>query len=253
MSNLAKVFGVIAVLGSGAALGAAYMLVEKHNKTVADYLAAEADHNAKQKVYADRRKEDEKNQEGLKDATAEVGKASSLLDDTKRDVTMADKRVEDLATALKSTQERLTGYESKSSELDKLWEGADPKEFNQKKNVLIDTLNSSKTKNTDLQAKVIEANKVATAVRDSVIVARTPAKAPGVRGRVLTLNRTWNFAVLNIGSDDGIATNSTLFVYRNRQLIGKLRVSSVEKKIAIGDVIPESTNASIQPGDEVFQ
>ncbi|PTY01531.1 hypothetical protein DB346_12320 [Verrucomicrobia bacterium LW23] len=229
------------------------MLVEQNNEALAKLAAAEALYKTKQATYTKRGEENTKAESDVKEITAANAKASNDLDDVKRRVTDAERSVEDLTVALKASADRAKDFETKGEELAKLWEGQDPKEYNQKKATLNDELSQLSTKIQDLQKRVVDTEKIASDLRDTVIVARTPNKAPGVRGKVVTLNRTWNFAVLNIGSDDGLAANSTLFVYRNRQLIGKLRISSVERKLAIGDVIPESTNASIQPGDEVFQ
>ena len=253
MSNLAKVFGVIAVLAGGGALVGAYMLVESNREALTKRNDAETLNKSKQVLYAKRTEEDKKKATELEAAEAATKVAEQELQTAKTSLASEESRITSQTTALEASKARGDQFEKKAKELTDLWAGADPKEFNQKKAELTDLLNTTRTKNQELQGLVVEAEKVATNLRDSVIVARTPNKSPGVRGRVLTLNRTWNFAVLNIGSDDGLAANSTLFVYRNRQLIGKLRISSVERKIAIGDVIPESTNASIQPGDEVFQ
>ncbi len=76
----------------------------------------------------------------------------------------------------------------------------------------------------------------------------------GLEGRVLAVNQAWNFVVLNLGDKNGVVSNAEMLVKRGNQLIGKVRVTSVEPSTAIADIVSNSVprGLSIQPGDNVI-
>ncbi len=71
---------------------------------------------------------------------------------------------------------------------------------------------------------------------------------------VLSVDPQWGFVVIDAGSEDStIDSNTVLLVTRDGRSIGKLRVSTLEKKQTIADVVKGSIpeGMSIQPGDTV--
>ena len=95
------------------------------------------------------------------------------------------------------------------------------------------------------RAKVSGANKT---IRDVM------GGAPAIRGKVLAFNRSLNCAVLSLGAIDGVETNSEMLVFRGRGFICKIRISSVEPTMAIGDIIGNSLGkgAQMRIGDTVI-
>jgi len=82
---------------------------------------------------------------------------------------------------------------------------------------------------------------------------RTTKSAPlDLTDRVVAINKTWNFVVLDVGKDNKLVENVELTVYRGSQMIGKVRTVSVDAKAAIADVIPDLTTGEIQVGDKVL-
>ena len=74
---------------------------------------------------------------------------------------------------------------------------------------------------------------------------------PGVTGKVTFVNRTWNFVVLNVGLSNGVVPNGELVVYRGRDFLGKVKVTSAEDNTAVADILP-GAKADIQVGDDVI-
>ena len=76
----------------------------------------------------------------------------------------------------------------------------------------------------------------------------------GLEGRVLAVNQAWNFVVLNLGDRNGVVGNAEMLVKRGTQLVGKVRITSVEPSTSIADIVANSVprGASIQPGDNVI-
>lgn len=76
----------------------------------------------------------------------------------------------------------------------------------------------------------------------------------GLEGRVLAVNPAWNFVVLNLGDKNGVVSNAEMLVRRGTQLVGKVRITSVEPSTSIADIVSDSASqgATISPGDQVI-
>ncbi|MCF7837634.1 MAG: hypothetical protein K9N49_03305 [Candidatus Marinimicrobia bacterium] len=79
-----------------------------------------------------------------------------------------------------------------------------------------------------------------------------PPMPQDLKGQVLFVNPQWNFAILDIGSEDGLRVSAELLVHRGDQLVGKLRVTDVRKHMAIADLLLDWQQEPLQEGDHVF-
>jgi len=75
---------------------------------------------------------------------------------------------------------------------------------------------------------------------------------PGLSGKILVVNPDWNFVVLDIGSDSGLVQNAEMLVHRGEKLVGKVRISSVQKNLSVAEIINDWGKAPIQEGDCVL-
>jgi hypothetical protein len=77
---------------------------------------------------------------------------------------------------------------------------------------------------------------------------------PGTRGTVIAVDPKYDFVVLDVGGNQGILENAKLLVNREGQLIGKVKITSVEPNRSIANVLPEwkQVGAEIMEGDQVF-
>lgn len=75
----------------------------------------------------------------------------------------------------------------------------------------------------------------------------------GLSGKVVAYNPGWNFVVLNIGDRSGLKAGVPMVVLRGGNMVGKVKVTSVETNTAIADVLPGTIarGDSVQPGDTV--
>lgn len=73
-----------------------------------------------------------------------------------------------------------------------------------------------------------------------------------LNGKVLAINKSWNFVVLDVGKDSRLVVGVDLTVYRGDNLIGKVRTVSVDASTAIADILPDWTKSEIQVGDSVL-
>lgn len=110
------------------------------------------------------------------------------------------------------------------------------------------------------QEKAILADKLKAAERRMTAIEEekkrrdSGTKTAGVHGTVLAVNQSYNFVVLNLGDRQGVVLNSEMLVMRRGAFIGKIRISSVEPTISIGDIITSSLarGVQVQLGDTVI-
>ena len=80
---------------------------------------------------------------------------------------------------------------------------------------------------------------------------RTHALPKGLTGRVLFVNKDWNFVVIDLGSDDGLVQNAEMLIHRKDELIGKITISGISRKMAIAELQPEWAQSTVKEGDFV--
>lgn len=278
MSNLGKIFLVVALIASLAAAVVGFLLGQdktKYDKQLVDVeralKSAPSDlnivYNADFKLSP---AEPAKTLGTLNQRAATVieerDAARTELKDTKEK--LASKEVENTTLQekltrtegdLKSTKDKLAEAETSASdatqklaEINKDLQGRTAKE-------LVATLekNKEQMKLLDDRDKTLEfENKTIVAeverLRD-LEARRANGTAPlDLSGKVVAINRAWNFVVLDVGLDNKLVEGVDLTVYRGNQLIGKIRTVEVDNKTAIADVLPDWTKAEIQVGDQVL-
>ncbi len=79
---------------------------------------------------------------------------------------------------------------------------------------------------------------------------------PGLKGQVLLVNDAWNFVIIDLGEEDrDIQPTHVLFVQRDDQLVGKVRISEVkgdDRRLAVADIMGDWLQMPIREGDNVF-
>lgn len=74
---------------------------------------------------------------------------------------------------------------------------------------------------------------------------------PSLHGKILVVDPKWNFAVLNIGEDQGVLPDGELLVSRQGRLVCKVIVRTVEKDRSIANLVPGWKLGEMIEGDEV--
>jgi hypothetical protein len=79
-----------------------------------------------------------------------------------------------------------------------------------------------------------------------------PVELPSsLLGKVMVFDPKWNFVVLNVGEDQGALQRGEMLVSRHGHLVGKIRITSVQKDRSIANLEPGWSN-EIQEGDDVI-
>jgi hypothetical protein len=76
----------------------------------------------------------------------------------------------------------------------------------------------------------------------------------GTTGKILAVSPEWNFCVLDIGRDHDLCPSAEMLIHRGDQLIGRVRIGIVHKKVAIADILPAyaAEGITVQEGDRVL-
>ncbi len=74
----------------------------------------------------------------------------------------------------------------------------------------------------------------------------------GLTGRILVVMPEWNFVVLDIGSEQGLSLQTEMLVHREEQLVGRVRVSSVENQLAVAEIMTDWQLDPLREGDHVL-
>ena len=105
-----------------------------------------------------------------------------------------------------------------------------------------------------LTEQKISAQEKVTALLKSQNDRKEQQKKNNFSGRVLAVNQAWNFVVLNLGDRNCVSNNMEMLVKRGGQLIGKVRVTSVEPATSIADIVANNIpgHLTVQPNDQVI-
>jgi hypothetical protein len=103
-------------------------------------------------------------------------------------------------------------------------------------------------------------NKLLAASRDDyaekwnrIFGATAPVTMPkGLKGVVMAVDPKYDFVVLSIGDDQGVKERGELMVERKGKLLGKVRVSSVQKDRSVATIMSEWKRGQIMEGDMVI-
>ncbi len=79
------------------------------------------------------------------------------------------------------------------------------------------------------------------------------AATSGVGGKVLVLNKDYNFAVLNLGSKDGVRIGDVFSVYHGNKYIGDVKVEKVHDSMSAAGFASAEMKGKISEGDKVTQ
>lgn len=119
----------------------------------------------------------------------------------------------------------------------------------------------------ELEAQVAEAKQVQGSLQEQAKIADANLRqlqkkedmrqrglmASGLTGRVLAVDRNWNFVVLDLGDRNGVVSNAEMVITRGGSAVGKVRITNVEPSQSIADVVPNSVppGLTIERGDRV--
>jgi hypothetical protein len=190
--------------------------------------------------------------------TAQLGEAKSELDKAKADLATAEEKATNAETQLAQATTDAEAKDTRIAELEQqLAEGgpaaaattetADVTALTAERDELRTVVAGLEDRASGLEAQVAE-------LRRKDQTRQKSQMRQGLQGTILAVNQAWNFVVLSLGDRQGVVPNAEMLVQRGGQLLGKVRVTSVEPSTSIADILVRTVprGLSVMPGDTVI-
>ena len=188
---------------------------------------------------------------------ADLGEAKTNLEKAQGELAAANDKASALEQESQSKDTRISELETKVAEMETQMaggagatpaaEGADLTAMQTELDEAKALLTAAQDRNTGLEAQIAELRRKEDARQKSQM-------RQGLQGTILAVNQAWNFVVLSIGDRQGVVNNAEMLVQRGSQLLGKVRVTSVEPSTSIADIVVRTVprGFSVMPGDTVI-
>jgi myosin heavy subunit len=261
-NNMGKILLIVTVVVSLAAAGLGFLNQGKLAEANLENEQLTGERNTLRKDLETTRGELSTAQENLAEMTkekddlqAKLNAANSSLEEARAQVTQANSQLEETKEQLGQLRNDLQAKDNRIAELEAAQTGAvaatetsvDVAEFEAQ-------IAENETIITRLQGDLSSARAQVEELRQRESERAQQVMRQGLSGRVLAVNQGWNFVVLNLGDRNGVVNNAEMLVQRGNQLVGKIRITSVEPSTSIADIVVNSVprGLSIQPGDQVI-
>jgi hypothetical protein len=83
-----------------------------------------------------------------------------------------------------------------------------------------------------------------------VVTHAASAIAPGLQGRIVSINPEWRFVVIDLGWDV-INIGDIVSIFRDDSFLGKARVERVQEQVSAASLLPEWVETEVQVNDVV--
>ncbi len=190
-----------------------------------------------------------------KNAKNEELQTKSIASETKGkedELSATKKEIEDIAAKRQAMQEEITRI---------LGNSGTPEEI-LAKNEALKKENDTKVEEIEKISKEADVAKKAAADSQNMITrlkAQQTTRAQQITlanrtGTIGAVNPDFGFAVVNLGQNQGVTSESRLLVKRGNQLIGKLKIVQIFGSTTVADIDTKSVTPgfAVQPGDEVI-
>jgi hypothetical protein len=253
MSSLGKIFLYIAAAGALVALVIGYLLIT-------DFAANRQTLATTQRNLDTTQKEETKAKADLvaankdnADTHASLTEATTKITDLNSQLADATKRAGDASAAVAAAQDATKKDQDQLDAITAALKGQKPEDVMAQVDKLTAQVAADNTEQKILEDQLQAANKDVSDLKLAVNRAgQKPAlMPPGISGKVTFVNTSWSFVVLNVGLSNGVVPNGELIIYRGRDFIGKVKVTSAEDNTAVADILP-GAKGDIQAGDDVL-
>jgi len=181
----------------------------------------------------------------LADTREELASTKNELDETKTELAAAHEQITELSDTIDQKEAELAIANGRITQLEQ-----DKTNLQIQIDDLNDQLVAADEEMRDLADQVQTLDKI---IKDMEIdQGGKKILDPDLVGHVMVVNPAWNFVILDIGSDNGLVTDAEMLVHRNDQLVGKVKISSVEKDMSIAEIVSDWQQEPVNEGDYVI-
>jgi predicted RNase H-like nuclease (RuvC/YqgF family) len=171
----------------------------------------------------------------------EIGSEKSKRQAVEAKLKSKDSEITNLQSKINDYETNLSGLKNKYSGLE-----AENEE-------LLNKLNQIRLAKKALEAKISSGNVISSDDEEEVELGTVIVKADEMisDGRVLVVNKEFNFIVIDLGEQNGVGVGTQFGVYRDGELLAKVEVEQVYKDMSSAKILAEDLNGEIQEDDEV--
>lgn len=192
----------------------------------------------------------------LKNTAAELATTKSQLTTAQNDLAAANAKNDDLDkenTTLKGNLDKMTARANSDEQLlEKYRELPPPEQILVIMRDLTNDIVELAAVHQENNILVKSRNGLQKQLNDLIGDTQPPPAMPGVRGVVMAVDPKYDFVVLNIGDDQGAKERGELMVDRKGRLIGKVRITSVEKDRSVATILADWKRGDVREGDQVI-
>jgi hypothetical protein len=251
MSQLGKIFLWIAAVGALVAIIAGAGVLQERAQDAAVLKQTQADALAQRQKAVKIQAQDDADKALQVQTQAALDEQKKKVDDLNTQLTAATAQQTTLQQAVKDAQDATTKAQAELTRISGVLNGSAPEEVMAKVDKLTKQVALDNADRKIFQDQLQAAAKQVADLKDALNRQKTGTMPPGISGKVTFVNTTWNFVVLNVGLSNGVVPNGELVVYRGREFLGKVKVTSAEDNTCVADIIPGSKE-DIQVGDDVL-
>lgn len=194
----------------------------------------------------------------LKEAKAETAKLSLSLEEEKSVGKQAAARAEQIIAQLDEAQKAKAYLEKMfyeaSDELSKMQ--AQARDTESKRAAL-----EKKVKELEAKAQKVELGKIVVSPDQAAgqgaatmqAVPKQSSALPGLEGKVLVINKDYNFVVTNLGKKDGIDVGDMFSVYHDSDYLGDVKIEKIHDSMSAAGFISDGVKEKVNEGDKVIQ
>jgi predicted RNase H-like nuclease (RuvC/YqgF family) len=181
----------------------------------------------------------------LTESKAKTQELSLTAEKLTKDLSSTKNDLEATNSKLKVTSEQLQAY---NDEL----KGKKPSELFTQINELGEKVKVSESENKMLTAAKEKLDQDLKKLRDQIEMSKPGgAKNISLSGKIVAVNPTWNFVILDLGKNDQMVEGLTMVIYRGDKLVGKIKTVTVDAQTSVADVLPGTPATAIEVGDQV--
>jgi hypothetical protein len=253
MSSLGKIFLYLAAAGAAVALIIGYFLITDYSANRQTLETTQTNLATTQKQEASAEVKLTASQKDDADAHTSLTDANTKIDTLNTQLADAQAKAGDAAKAVQDAKDAATKDQAQLDAINSTLKGQKPEDVMAQVDKLTNQIADDTKEQKILEDQLQAANKSVADLKVAVNAAgQKPAPMPpGLSGKVTFVNTPWNFVVLNIGLSNGVVPNGELIIYRGREFLGKVKVTSAEDNTAVADILPGAKD-EIRPGDDVL-
>jgi peptidoglycan hydrolase CwlO-like protein len=184
-------------------------------------------------------------EEHLTDQKAKNQELSLQADKLSKDLETTKSDLESTNSKLKVSSEKLQSYEEGLK-------GKKPDDLFQEINDLSEKIKVAEGEQKLLAAAKDKSETELKKLREQIEMTKPGGtKSISLSGKILAVNPTWNFVILDLGKNDQVVEGLSMVIYRGDKMIGRIKTVTVDAQTSVADVLPGTPATAIEVGDQV--